>query len=348
MSGLPPSSAWRSRVLPHPPGAEQARLIGVGDGFLLVIAPDPLRNERPWMLLSAEGGDAADYLRAPTAKNRVVASAGGRWLTGSASADDHSALACVWSVDEQDEDEEPTWRLLHEDGWSTSHAAAASLAGVCGRAWPKGARGAFAALWVDSAQAPQLFSGPDEHAQLFASDGAEHVGDAYVVGGGRAQAALWRGDDAATTALGPPGAWTSSARGVAGGVQAGIVWTGDSRRARAALWRGDAASFVDVTPETAEQGVVRVAANGVQVGVVTSSEDRWTSVGMTPRAGARATAWAGSAKSAVDLHSVLGAAVRSDVTGVRVTDDRLVVFGTQWVPTPDGERPEAVVWETSR
>jgi len=342
VSALPPLSAWRTRVLPRPPDAPSARLASVAEGFLLAVAPDLMRNEKPWMFHE----DTDTWVRAPTTTDRVVAAAGGRWLTGSASADDHSALACAWSVGDGDD---PAWRLLHDDEWSTSHAAAASEHGIYGRAWPKGARGAFAALWRDVEQPPRLFSAADEHAQLFASDGEQHVGDAYVVGAGRAQAALWRGDDAATTPLAPDGAWASSARGVAADVQVGVVWTGGSRRARAALWTGDVASFVDVTPASAEQGVVRAAAVGVQVGVTTSSEERWASVGMTPRAGARATAWSGSAAGAVDLHAALDQAVRSDAVGVRVDAGRVTVFGTQWSVDAEGvERPDVVVWEVER
>lgn len=123
-----------------------------------------------------------------------------------------------------------------------------------------GTSGGHASAWIGDGAAIDLNPAGASSSQVWATDGSQLVGSAG------ASAAVWDGTASSYRALTAPGASSSAAYGVAGGVQVGAAYFGNVYHAM--LWRGDAASAVDLHSGPARSQSTAYATTGpVQVGV---------------------------------------------------------------------------------
>ncbi len=319
---------WTVTLLPLPKRQTRATAFGLCGGFAVGYSEGRGAQAAPqWW---PEGQPAA--LTVPGQKWLSMGRARGREMAGWWLKGDGSARGAVgWRLD-------AGGRLvlvdLHDPArYASTMALGAGGGCFVGMGEPKVKKGERAPerplLWRADNTLVELPTPPGEEAQAVATDGAWVVGRQGRIG--RQQAALWKIGGGELVSLGAPNS-ISEAYGVRDGEQVGTRWVIEragtrsvSTRGSAALWRGDAASFVDLTPKGNERAHADDCAQGYQVGYCQAKLD--TRGGFASMA-TRATLWAGTAASHVDLHAFVPAPWNaSTADAIEVSDGRLRIVG---------------------
>jgi hypothetical protein len=309
---------WQVTLLPLPMRQRSANASGLCGGFAVGASEGAgFRGSPCWW---PQGN--AQALTLDGQKRLGIRRASGRVLAGfweRASGENGGALG--WRL----EAGELQARHLHPDrGWQWTAALGAGGDAWVGYGLPKVAKGEKAIeralCWHGDGVLVELPTpAPGSEALAEMTDGRCVVGRVGRTGAQRA--ALWPLDGSRVTVLGADA--ISEAYGVGDGEQVGVRWSG--RGSSAALWRGSAESLVDLTPRGFQSAIALACAGGYQVG---SAQRRTDTAGGSGSMLTRATLWAGTAASCVDLQQFLPPPWNASVaTAVEIDNGLLRIAG---------------------
>ena len=313
---------WKVTVLPLPKGFTLARALCFGGGGILGVAEARRRPARRCLWAEGRAQPIDDPAGFEPWGGGATQLAGRRMVDGKDRATVCERRGGRWALVD-----------LHPPGYTSSVATACADGQQVGYGQPGGQAGnpvERALLWTGAAKGVVELRGPDPARQTRALA----VRDGMQVGEyGRnwsQRAAVWRSSSESMADLHPkppkgypPDVQVSSANGVGGGQQVGVVgWkktTLAPQSMRAALWTGTAASFVDLTPRGFHHAWAQACMRGLQVGRVQTAD----------QAPSRAILWSGSARDYIDLQDLLPAPWnRSWAMDITVEGSALRILGS--------------------